>query len=321
MNLRQIKDSKEVKKITQIYKLLPLIDERNFFFKLASKIAPYILDRRKDKGESVSTITFEINGNKVELKYPKLSLTINGVKIPAKGTGVKWLSDLVHSIFAMESGGELHINRPDGFTRKKERLQFKQAEGTMFPTIVNSVAYATGELDLSVKGTSANKLFLTESQYAHAKDKDKFEKKSNDKQVYYVRKGAKVVDLTNHAKKASRVIYALKNYSKPNQMELLKRLGIQEIVESPDFTDPNYVIVIGEEVFLCEAHENRPPNIKEIKVNRPEIKAPEVSTDERIQVENEYNRFKEWCKDNSKPVNAKSYEEFANKVDKGEIKI
>ena len=311
MNLQRIVDTIAVKKSEQLYKLLPSIDKRNFFFVLASKIVPHLLNRRAKKGESNMTISPDINGNKVVFSYPKLSLTVNGVKIPAKGEGMKWFSDAVHKIFAMETKGELKINRPEGFTRKKERLQFKSAEGTVFTTMVNSVAYATGELDLSVKGTASNKLFLTETQYNQVKNKDKFEEHDNGVQKYYIRKGTKFIDITKTGKPATRAIHALQFFDRANQIEFLEEAGLSEIITNPDVTDPTYVVVDGDEVFICTAHEGRQPTIKKVIVHKKEIKHQELSEDAAESLEREYQEFKRWCKNTGKPVNAKSYEEFA----------
>lgn len=316
MNLRKIFDALSVKKQVDLYRELPNIDKRNFFFVLAAKLAPYLLNKTNEHKNSSLRAEFSVNGNKVVFTYPNYSLRVNGRLFKGEGQGMNWLSSVIHEIFAAEASKEFEILRPDGFSRKKERLQFKNATGTLFPNILNSVAYASGEQDLSVKGTGAKKLFLTERQFEDVKNKDAFEKHSNSVCDYYIKRGAKVIDVTESGKSMNYIMYALRNPELDRQAEFIARTeDLADIIVNPDVTDPTYIVVSGEEAIICTAHEGDPPSIKEIKVNMPKIEAKEITRVEKVPLQEEYDNFKEWCKENNKSVNSNSYEEYSEMLD------
>ena len=162
------------------------------------------------------------------------------------------------------------------------------------------------------EATGSGKLYLSERQYEDVKNKDAFEKRSNEETTYYVRKGTHVIDITGCGKPARYVIYALTHADQTQYVGFLARTGdLADILIDPDVTNPEYVVVVGKEAFIATAHEGRDPSIKEIKVDKMEVPEPKLSAEDIASMEEEYEDFKRWCKENGKPVTKKSYSEYA----------
>ena len=88
MNLRKILDALSVNKQLALYRELPNIDKRNFFFVLAAKISPYLLNKTNEHKNSSIRAEFSVNGNNVVFTYPNYSLRVNGRLFKGEGQGM-----------------------------------------------------------------------------------------------------------------------------------------------------------------------------------------------------------------------------------------
>lgn len=312
MNLHSIKDAKET------YRLLSSKEfgfPNNFYFVLVAKLIP--LTSAKAKKEGNSTTNMKVLGNDVSCTSPKLSLSINGVHIPAEGSGMSWIKSVVIECFKLENSGQLVINRPDNRTRRNDRNDFRKAEGTFFTTLYKSIQYVSGKKDLGTarKGSALKQLFLTEDEYnKYADGSNLFTRHENKDCVYYTPRSVITYDLTDTGYRADQLMFALSNYQ-VYESAADKVLNIPELLEiaiRPNLENPHYVVVSGKEAFQATSHREGPPTLKPINLTywdnviKDIVKQiPSPSTPDPT-----YVAYKEWLSKTGKKQSKSTYAEF-----------
>lgn len=182
MNLKRISDAVSLK----AYKNLKSIDPSNFYFVIANAIANAL-----EKG--VESISGKALGNDYQFKSKngQNSITVSGRTFTSdQKSTVRVIEDLVKQLFDAEFNG-LKINRPNGRTLLKDRTSFKDAEGTVFPSMYKKV-----KKDNPLANNQPNNAnYLTEAQFETLKEERKafkpntYERYEAGGTSFYVKKG------------------------------------------------------------------------------------------------------------------------------------
>jgi len=302
---------------TSMYKLLSNPDvgfANNFYCLLVSKLAPLLLDKKKQNrdSESSSVQQYTIMGNLVVYSpasasnpHPQLIINYNRVQVPGTGGGLKWLQDAIVECFNMEAKGTLTIQRPEGRSRANDRADFKKAQGTFLPKLYKKVTRDdSGIQDLGSmrKGTANKKPILFGKDYLLASNRDEFIEKKNEKCTYYVSKKVHCVDITEEKVSASKAMYAMNHWHDNEKSAdlVFECKPLLQVVAQPDHECPYYVIVSGEHAFFVTSNRHTPTGIEIRNINVPsDLKGMEKKKEYRnYDVDPVYMEYTRWLKEN-----------------------
>lgn len=302
--------------IIQRYKLLggPTGSSHNFYFCLAAKIMPVLLDKRHSNTKNDQRkYVFDVLGNRVVFEFPKLSLSINGVPLSNIGKGVEWFKSCIEECFSKEAEGSLVINRPGNRTRREDRNEFNKAEGTFFTTLYKPVVYASGSKDFGAarKSSVRNAFYLTDKEYhEYADGNADFEKHENAAGTYWTNKKAITVDLTYTRLRADQLAFAIQNYSRQETAaeRVLNYPELREIVSRPK--SRYYVVVSGDEAFLAVTSDNHAPEVKNLRMHYWEAIIKGLSKETKPSANADYVNYKAWLSETNKKASKSSWEEY-----------
>lgn len=304
MNLKKIKDAIDYSLLRQVY-------PDNFYLVLTSRIAPILTDKKKLKSDQTST-EFKVLGNDVKFSYPKLSISINGTKIPASSPeGMKWFQDVLKNSIQMETSKELSISRPDNRSLSKDRADFNKTEISMFEQLYKSAtvnANHTKNLDVQGARGASKKQFLTSEQYDKYQP-DGFTKYHNDSGDYYVKTGINVLDVT--PEKLNKAMWALQNPDGNNgQAEYLARGPLGDLLTNQDDTNPFTVVVSGQEAFLVEHNSMGDIKVKNINVSNDNVSEVMKNYKGAKDVDPVAVEYKNWLAENKLKPSEKNFDKF-----------
>lgn len=283
----------------------------NFYLVLASRVAPILTDKKKLKSDQTQT-EFKIFGNDVKFSYPKLSISINGTKVPTSSTdGMKWFKDIIYNAIQMETNNSLFISRPEGRTLPKDRADFNKTDISMFKQLFKSTTVNedhTKNLDVQGARGASKKRFLTQEQFDKYQP-DGFTKYSNTSGDYYVKTGIDVIDITpENLNKAMHMLNMPNGNNR--QAEYLARGPLGNLLTNHDETNPFTVVVSGQEAFLVEHNSFGDFKVQNINVSNNKVSEVMKNYKGAKEVDPVAIEYKNWLSENKLKPSEKNFNKF-----------
>lgn len=196
MNLHKIYDNKDD------YLKLSELNPKNLYFLLAQKAIKYI---NSTNNKNKINTSWNLLGNQIDFFYgnDQVNLVVNNKRFTGTGANLKALEGALYDLFQGELKGEVALNRPNNRSVLSDRNDFKKASGTCFSKLYKSVAWdKEGKRNSEVLGSRSNAIVLTERQFENASsvksfNQNNFKKVNTDGVVFYLNKGAKLIDFNN----------------------------------------------------------------------------------------------------------------------------
>lgn len=283
----------------------------NFYLVLASRVAPILKDKKKLKSDQTQT-EFKVLGNDVKFSYPKLSIYINGTKVPASSTdGMKWFKDIIYNAIQMETNNSLSISRPEGRTLPKDRSDFNKTDISMFKQLFKSTTVNedhTKNLDVQGARGASKKRFLTQEQFDKYQPEG-FTKYSNTSGDYYVKTGVNVIDITpENLNKAMHMLNMPNGNNR--QAEYLARGPLGDLLTNHDETNPFTVVVSGQEAFLVEHNSSGDFKVQNINVSNNKVSEVMKNYKGAKEVDPVAIEYKNWLSENKLKPSEKNFNKF-----------